>query len=281
MDVNMLNLYNLFRNKKNNFFSCQNRFIKNLGVLLYDINSDTKKNKITLTQPSSQIPDGIVPHIPIERRDEKGNVICIVYEDGTVAFPSKNSIYGMKIEWGGVNNTIVLYGKHQFLNCLLQTGGDSTFVIRESPNPICGLRFFAKWSPRNTFYIGKNFRCFGVDFRAAEADIQHYVGDNCLFSYDVTLRSTDAHSIFDKDMNLINRASNFYIGNHVWIGHHVEILKNACILDGTIIGACSLVVKKQKETNVILVGVPAKVLKRDVTWDFKSPWHFDKMKNRE
>ena len=217
----------------------------------------------------------MVPLIPKERRDANGNVLCVVNDNGTLTYPAITDISGMKIEWGGSNNTIVLFGRHQFINCLIQTGGESTFVIRESPNPIWSLRFFAKWAPRNSFYIGKNFRCYGVAFRAAEADIQHYIGDGCLFSYDISLRSSDAHSIFDKNKKLINRASHFYIGNRVWLGHHVEVLKNACILDGTIVGACSLVVKPQTESNVILAGVPTKILRRDITWNFKSPWHFD------
>lgn len=240
----------------------------------YEYNIDIQ-NSNNIFQPSCQIPQKSLPTIPIENRDKNGNVLCVVDNGGSLSFPSITTLSGIKIEWGGKNNTIILYGQHQFLNCLLQTGGDSTFVIRESQFPIWGLRFFAKWAPHNTFYIGKNFRCYGVDFRAAEAGIHHYIGDNCLFSYDVTLRSTDAHSIFDGNKKLINRASDFYIGNNVWICHHVEVLKNACILDGTIIGACSLVVKKQNEKNILIAGNPTKLIRKDIYWDFKNPSYFD------
>lgn len=50
------------------------------------------------------------------------------------------------------------------------------------------------------------------------------------------------------------------IGDDVWIGAHVTILKNVHIANGCVIGACSCVTKSFAE-NSIICGVPAKKIK--------------------
>ncbi|HIP13842.1 MAG TPA: acyltransferase [Arcobacter sp.] len=50
------------------------------------------------------------------------------------------------------------------------------------------------------------------------------------------------------------------IGDNVWLGRSVMVLKDANIGDNSIVGAGSIVTKKFKN-NVILAGVPAKVIK--------------------
>lgn len=51
-----------------------------------------------------------------------------------------------------------------------------------------------------------------------------------------------------------------HIGDDVWLGYSVTILKGVTINHGGICGACSLVIKDVPE-NAIVGGVPAKVLK--------------------
>lgn len=98
------------------------------------------------------------------------------------------------------------------------------------------------------------------------------MGDDCMFSYDVSMRSNDGHSIFDvaskQNINStddINRNRGIVLGNHVWIGERACVLYNTKIGNGSIIGAMSLV-KSRIPNNCIAVGVPAKVIKRNVAW---------------
>lgn len=51
------------------------------------------------------------------------------------------------------------------------------------------------------------------------------------------------------------------IGNNVWIGENVTILSGVCIGDNVIIGAKSLVINSF-ESNCIIAGTPAKIIKR-------------------
>ena len=45
------------------------------------------------------------------------------------------------------------------------------------------------------------------------------------------------------------------------------LLKNTQVADNSIIGAASVVTKKFNDSNVIIAGNPAKVIKGDITWE--------------
>lgn len=101
------------------------------------------------------------------------------------------------------------------------------------------------------------------------------IGEDCMFSYEVYLRSNDGHSIFDiksgKNINStedIRKSRMIIIGNHVWVGMRATILYNTKIGDGSIVGAASLV-KGIFPNNCIIGGITAKVIKTDIAWSRK------------
>lgn len=57
------------------------------------------------------------------------------------------------------------------------------------------------------------------------------------------------------------------IGNHVWLGEKVTILKKAKIPDGCIVGTCSVVTRRFEEDNVLIAGNPAEIRKKNVFWE--------------
>lgn len=95
------------------------------------------------------------------------------------------------------------------------------------------------------------------------------IGEDCMLSHGVSVRSGDSHSIIDMETNQrINYAKNVFIGNHCWIGANATILKGVTILDGAIVGAGSIVTK-DFPSNCIVAGNPARVIKKNVSWDRK------------
>ncbi|WP_407725322.1 hypothetical protein [Ruminococcus sp. JL13D9] len=56
------------------------------------------------------------------------------------------------------------------------------------------------------------------------------------------------------------------IGDRVWIGTGVNILKGSVLPDGTIVGARSVVTKQFLRENTVVVGNPARVIKDNVRW---------------
>lgn len=102
------------------------------------------------------------------------------------------------------------------------------------------------------------------------------IGNDCMFSHDVSIFS-GGHSIFDIEAreNVSMKQQKYVkIGNHVWLGKNVVILHNAEIGNGCIVGASS-VVKIKAEDNCIIAGNPAKVIKRNHTWDRRHDIEFE------
>ena len=54
------------------------------------------------------------------------------------------------------------------------------------------------------------------------------------------------------------------IGNHVWIGTRVTILKGTTVAENCMVGAASLLCKSYTAPNCVLAGVPANEVKHDV-----------------
>ncbi len=86
------------------------------------------------------------------------------------------------------------------------------------------------------------------------------IGDGVAIGPGVVIRDGDAHQVNNKK----NKKA-IKIGNHVWIGTNAQILKGVHIGDNAIIAAGSIVTK-DVESNTIVAGVPAKVIKKNVTW---------------
>ena len=92
------------------------------------------------------------------------------------------------------------------------------------------------------------------------------IGNSVLIGENTYIRDDDGHEIFvgDKSSN-IPITQPIKIGNHVWIGVNVTILKGVTIGDGCIIAAGSVVTKDIPE-RCLAAGIPAKVIKTDVSW---------------
>jgi acetyltransferase-like isoleucine patch superfamily enzyme len=88
-----------------------------------------------------------------------------------------------------------------------------------------------------------------------------------MFSVGVSLFPSDGHAIMNDQGDVINAGKYIKIGNHVWAGGYVTICKNTEIADNCVIGTQSVVSGKFTEPNCILAGNPARVVKRNISWD--------------
>ena len=93
------------------------------------------------------------------------------------------------------------------------------------------------------------------------------IGERCMFSYGVNVYHTDAHPIFDIETGeLINKVRTLKIGNHVWVGANATITKNVHIADNCIIGWGAVVGKSCSDSNCVLAGNPARIVRRNINW---------------
>jgi acetyltransferase-like isoleucine patch superfamily enzyme len=129
---------------------------------------------------------------------------------------------------------------------------------------------------------GNNVLCSigsGTEIEAAEIHVTNgsiSIGEDCLFSYQVTLRNHDTHHIFDKITGeRINFAGDMTIGNHVWLGYGVTLLGNACIGDNSIVGTMA-VTTGTFPREVIIAGNPARIIREHVCWSKDNTNFFDR-----
>jgi len=110
-----------------------------------------------------------------------------------------------------------------------------------------------------TLELGSGFINHGARihcFNRIKIGNQVYIGD------DVAIRDSDGHEIIGsgKPMSLP-----IIIGDHVWIGAKVTIVKGVTIGEGSVVAA-GAVVTKDVPAHCLVAGVPAKVIKENVSW---------------
>ncbi|MBB6447581.1 acyltransferase [Bacillus benzoevorans] len=172
----------------------------------------------------------------------------------------------IKVKIIGNNNEIIFKSNSNLKDFKIYINGNNNRIIIHENSFIENGEFFIE-DDGNVIIINSNSTiCFGFHFACIEGTIIE-IGEDCLFSSNVTIRTGDSHSIVNMDGERINRSNNVSIGNHVWIGNDCTILKGSIIKDNTIVGTRSLVSKKFSETGLIITGVPAKRIKSGVNWD--------------
>jgi acetyltransferase-like isoleucine patch superfamily enzyme len=94
------------------------------------------------------------------------------------------------------------------------------------------------------------------------------IGDGCLIADQVEITTSDMHSIVDAENGRrLNPARSITIGTRVWIGQRAIVLKGSRIGAGAVIGAAAVVTGEIPE-NSVAAGNPARVVRRNATWNF-------------
>jgi len=192
-------------------------------------------------------------------------------------FNNRYSFGGIKIENSGAllfrcrfkskgrGNTIILKKGAMVLNTVFHIyGNNNTVIIGE--NTVVNHGDVYMEDDDNTISIGAGTHLMGKNYLTAIEGKKIIIGEDCLFSTDVVLRTGDSHSILDAKGNRTNFSQNIIIGNHVWIGYRVIINKGVSISDNSIIATGSVVTKSFDENNIAIAGVPAVIIKKDVDW---------------
>lgn len=175
-------------------------------------------------------------------------------------------IKSCKIQDNGKNNKIVIGDFSRLIGCNIRIqGNNNTIVIGNE----CSLNHAEIWieDNNNSLYIGDNTSLCGTIQLAIIEGTQLIIGKNCLFSSKIDIRTGDSHSLIQKDSGArINYSQSITIQDHVWIGTDVTILKGTHIASHCMVGAGSLLCKKYNDSNCVIAGNPAKIVKSNVDW---------------
>lgn len=107
-------------------------------------------------------------------------------------------------------------------------------------------------------FIGSNVATNNNIFICAANKV--IIGDYSLIGQYVTIMDFEAHGTNPQERRKIGEVGYVEIGRNVWIGNNVMILKNTKIGDNSIVAA-GAVVSGNFPDNVIIGGVPAKIMK--------------------
>ncbi|MEI8198952.1 MAG: acyltransferase [Eubacteriales bacterium] len=178
---------------------------------------------------------------------------------------NKSFLYKTKAKIIGSNNSIQIGNICQLKNCTINIYGNNNRIIIGDNVYLKDAEFHIE-DDYNEINIGNKTTIFGKTHFACIEGRKIVVGDDCMFSADVVFRTGDSHSITDNNGNRINASKDIIIGNHVWFGNRTIIIKGVHIADNSIIGTGSVVTKAFFDVGVVLVGNPARIVKRNVNW---------------
>lgn len=171
--------------------------------------------------------------------------IEIIGNDNYVEIGNYGVARGLNISIYGNNNRVTI-------------GSDTNFT---GTNLSC-------WDDNNKIVIGNGGNLGKSNISAMEGK-KIVIGDGFLLSFDVEIRTSDSHSIFDENNQRINNAKDIYIANNVWIAQKCLIFKGAGIPTGSVIGANSFVNKQLSHERSVYVGSPVRELRTNITWNEK------------
>lgn len=197
------------------------------------------------------------------------NIIKIVDDEGNVVsnYPSENCL----INFVGDGNTVVINGNVKYNRIAMTLGNNVRVEIKKTIHVLESIYIGALRSTGGGVIIGENFSCVDAQFLLNEKALIT-IGNDCMVSSSVKLWGSDGHSIIDLNTNSVyNQSHGITIGNHVWICDSSRILKNSVISDNSIIGNSAVVCGEFRESNVIIAGNPAKIIKRNIDWNRFAP----------
>ena len=172
------------------------------------------------------------------------------------------------IRVSGVGGRLII-GKNAYLrNCSFFFQGPNNLVEIGKGVKLNGVSFILRYGGNNVIKVGDYTTTGGdVCFEASEG-CRIVIGEDCMFSHNIVVFTSDSHSILDDKGKRLNVAKDVVIGNHVWIGLNASILKGSIVPAGSIIAANSTYLQSSsKNENSVYAGNPAIEIKKCINWN--------------
>ena len=191
---------------------------------------------------------------------EKGNELT--FQDSWITNTS--------IAFQGTGNSIIAHDCQLFNSSILLRGSGHRLVLE--PGVLLFNVRIKIIGTNNVVHIGTCTHLGGGSIVHGGNALTISIGSNCYLAEGLDIWSTDTHSIFEKGVEgtCTNPPQSIRIGDHVWVGKDVSILKGVTVGDDAIIGMKSLVTKDIQE-GTVNVGIPCHQIRTGVTWKVWNP----------
>lgn len=184
-----------------------------------------------------------------------------LHVDRKASFKSQANILRTRIDIRG-SSEVVLQEDVRLRNAELLVRGDANSLVIDKSSSFSGR--IELYGDGNIVRIGEGTSIRGA-LLVAHNGKKIEIGSECLFSHDVELRTTDSHKIFDENGMRINEDGDISVGENVWLGVGVLILKGVKIGEGCVVGARS-VVTSDLAMRTLAVGSPARAVRTKIVW---------------
>ena len=179
---------------------------------------------------------------------------------------SPSAMRNSRIVFHGFRNTLVFDEDVILEDTTIDFNGDDSIVyLCKSRHP---YRINVSMNHNCVFYMGQNNYMNGSLHVILSEQKHFFVGNEGLFSFDIWARTADPHLIYScRSMERINPSRSIFLGDHVWVGQNVMLLKGSQVDSGSIIGAGAVLSGKAVPHNAIYAGNPAKEIRRGIFWE--------------
>ncbi len=164
---------------------------------------------------------------------------------GNILFAEENvNLSGTKLFFNGSNSVVYL------------SSSGNAYRLNVSINNACSL------------FIGNNNFMNGTLNITISEHTNVFLGDDNLLAFGIWVRTADPHLIYSAETKKrINPSKSIFIGDHVWIGQDVHVLKGTQVASGSILGAGTVCPGKKTGSNQAWGGNPAKKISEGIFWE--------------
>ena len=224
-----------------------------------------------------EIKQGAAQNVVIHGEAYGDNNVVLIHRDANIKSQLKINVTK------NTSNAIIYIGKCCTLHGVIALYSSfQTVIITGGVAPVGHNGLFAAqlWNKAQIIYFGDNVTSNGAFIVVGGEEKCVIVGDDCMFSRNVTLQTDDQHAVVDiKSGEWRNPPGDLILEPHVWLGEGVTVSKHVILGFGTVVGTRALVLKSSERFSM-LGGVPAKLIRSGVCWDrfsTPSPMRLDKI----